>query len=85
MKQILQQLRKTFPDTLLSLAKCSLPGLSVQLIERVRIAFLFEVIFNLAELLSKLAIQDLVIKDILEMRADSSAVKLQGAIELTVL
>ena len=82
---ILQQLRKTFPDTLLRLTELSLTRLLVELVERILITFLFKIGFDHAELLAELAVQDLVVKNVLEVSTDSSSVKLQSATELTVL
>ena len=82
---ILQQLRKTFPDTLLRLTELSLTRLLVELVERILITFLFKIGFDLAELFAELAVQDLVVKDVLEMSADGCSIQLECAVQLAVL
>ena len=67
------------------MTELSLTRLLVELVERILITFLFKIGFDLAELFAELAVQDLVVKDVLEVGAYSRSVQLKRTVELSVL
>lgn len=59
--------------------------LLVEHVQWVSITLLLKIRLDLAELLAEFAVEDLVLEDIFEVRADVGTVKLQRAVQLSVL
>ena len=72
-------------NPLLRLTELRLLRPLVQNVEGVRVTFLLQVVLDLAEFLLELAVQDLVVQDVLEVFPGSSAIKGERAVQLTVL
>lgn len=81
----LKKSRETRPHPLLSLTELGSLRLRVQDVERVRVALLLQVVLNLAELLAELAVQYLVVQNVLEVLPGSSTVQSESSAQLAIL
>lgn len=57
----------------------------VEPVQRVRTTFFLQVLFDTAELLAELAVEHLVVQDLLEVGSDRRTVELKGTVQLAVL